>query len=131
MLFRSAVLAPAAVQRVEDRVRLRRQRLHQRAEVAAEVDLAHRVDLTAQRLRAGVPGVQRHPALGRAAALQHRDAPAHAAPPAGTPSRLITHLSMMPAPALTRRPPSPPRFPWSAAVAFRVLTREGRKSAGG
>src|SRR3546814_17486160 len=81
-------------------------------------------DLLAQRLRAGVPGVQRHLALGREAALQHRDAPAHAAPPAGTPSRLISHSSVLPALAFTRRRTSSPRFSRPAAVAVPVFARK-------
>ena len=68
----AAVLAPAAVQRVEADVGLR-SAAQLLGEIAAGVDARHLVAGALERLGAGLAGVEADLALGRQAAHQHGD----------------------------------------------------------
>ena len=72
-----AVLAAAAVKRVEHAVGRRRQRGEERAQVARHVDAAHVIAQGFERARAFAAADQRDLALGGPAAHQHRDALRH------------------------------------------------------
>src|SRR5260221_4328407 len=123
-----AILAAAAVQRIEDDVGTRPQRFDQRGEVARHIDRAHGVAALRQRGGAFLAARQRDLALGRPAAHQHGDALLHdtasLTPGNGRPTRLISQSRTMPEFSKTRRRTSSPRPSRSAAVALPVLMRK-------
>ena len=68
-----AVLAEAAVQRVEDDIGLRREVLEHGRDVRPDVDRRDPIALPLERLAAGLAGAERDLPLGRPPAHQHRD----------------------------------------------------------
>src|SRR4051812_16561361 len=68
-----AVLAEAAVQRVEDDIGLRREVLEHGRDVRPDVDRRDPIALPLERLAAGLAGAERDLTLGRPPAHQHRD----------------------------------------------------------
>jgi hypothetical protein len=94
----AAILAPAAVQRVEDGIGRRREGFDKGRHVVANVDFGHLVARLSQTLRAGVSGDQRNLSLGRGPAHQNCDSLAHVSPSraagvvsACRPMRRISH----------------------------------------
>src|ERR1700684_1206182 len=121
-----AVLAAAAVQRVEHHLGAGIERLDHRAQIARHVDFAHVIAQILERLGAFAPAHQRDLAFGGPAAHQHGDVPAHGAASGagGAPMRLISHSRLTPLFSRTRRRTSSPRFSTSAALASPVLMRK-------
>src|SRR6185503_15135020 len=110
------------VQDVEDDVGFGLERADERAHVARQVDGFYLVAGALQRLDAARAGRERNLAFGRPSAHQHGDALLHwrasFAAAGGRPIRRISHSSVTPLLALTRRRTSSPRFSMSAAVAL-------------
>src|SRR6185312_2347702 len=115
--------AEAAMQRVEHRIRTRRQRGDDGTEIAADLDgidgeagLAQAVDHLHTARQADF-------AFGRHPAVEHRDTGHGSASglPAGTPMRRISHSKVTPVAACTRRRTSSPNPSMSAADAAPVL----------
>ena len=147
----AAVLAPAAVQRVEGDVGPRL--AERRREVGAGVDLDDLESLLPQRSRALATRHERNLTLGRTAAHQHCDAgccparharlnpvPAGLLPalsglsslfsffrgPYGRPTRMISHSNDIPVDSKTFFRTNSPKFSRSAAFAAPVLIRKLR-----
>src|SRR5690348_4800001 len=121
-----AVLAEAAVQRVEHDVGLGLQRGDQGAEVLANLDRPHVEPGLAQCDDDLCAAGQAYLALGRDAAVKYGDA-GHATTSGlrpGRPIRRISQLRPTPLAAATRRRTSSPRPSRSAAVALPVLMRK-------
>ena len=123
-----AILAEAAMQRVEHGIGARVEGAQHRAKVAADLDRHHIVAGFAQSDDDLAPAGQADLAFGGHAAIEHCN-PGHAAlsvvfPSAGTPIRRISQCSSTPLMARTRRRTSLPRSSISADVAVPVLIRK-------
>ena len=114
------------MQGVEHRVRFRVERGDHSTEIGADFDRLHvvaRVTQCGDHLRAAG---ETHLAFGGDTAIEDRDAlqDTISVRGAGVPMRLISHSSVMPLVACTRRRTSSPRPSRSAAVASPVLSRK-------